>query len=60
MIQNAVDFPRDDPTSTIVAKRDILENEEITLNYSPFMNPYQKFECNCGSENCVGIIKKLL
>ena len=54
---NTVDYPADDPTM-IVAKRDIQKNEEVTWNYLPFMNPYQVFLCNCGSENCVEIVKK--
>ena len=35
------------------AARDIVANEEITWNYIPFINPYQNFECDCGSPNCV-------
>jgi len=54
---NTMDYPTDDPTM-IVAKRDIQKNEEVTWNYLPFMNPYQAFPCNCGSENCVEIVKK--
>lgn len=54
---NTMDYPTDDPTM-IVAKRDIQKNEEVTWNYLPFMNPYQVFSCNCGSENCVKIVKK--
>ena len=54
---NTMDFPFDDPTM-IVAKRNIEKNEEVTWNYLPFMNPYQKFTCNCGSKNCVKVVKK--
>lgn len=54
---NTVDHPDDDPTM-IIAARDIEQDEEITWNYLPFMNPFQVFECNCGSRNCVGIVKK--
>ena len=54
---NTVDFPVDDPTM-IVAMRDIQKDEEVTWNYLPFMNPYQEFPCNCGNENCVGVVKK--
>lgn len=54
---NTMDFPDDDPTM-IVALRNIEKNEEITWNYLPFMNPFQEFSCNCGSKNCVGIVKK--
>lgn len=54
---NTGDFPDKDPTM-IVALRDIEKNEEITWNYLPFMNPFQEFPCNCGSKNCVGVVKK--
>ena len=54
---NTVDLHQKDQT-VIVAGRDIQKDEEITWNYLPFMNPYQEFKCNCGSEKCVGIIKK--
>ncbi|MFB5606334.1 MAG: SET domain-containing protein [Nitrosarchaeum sp.] len=54
---NTVDFPADDPTQ-IIAARNIEKNEEITWNYLPFMNPFQVFQCKCGSKNCVGIVKK--
>ncbi|MDH3794429.1 MAG: SET domain-containing protein-lysine N-methyltransferase [Nitrosopumilus sp.] len=54
---NTIDFPVDNPTM-IAALRNIKKNEEITWNYLPFMNPYQEFPCNCGSVNCVGVVKK--
>lgn len=54
---NTMDFPVDSPTM-IVAMRNIEKNEEVTWNYLPFMNPYQEFSCNCGSKNCVGVVKK--
>jgi len=54
---NTIDYPDDDPTM-IIAARDIEKDEEVTWNYLPFMNPFQVFECNCGSRNCVGIVKK--
>ena len=54
---NTKDYPIQDPTM-IVASRMIEKDEEITWNYLPFMNPFQVFECNCGSKNCVGIVKK--
>jgi len=55
---NTMDYPKDDPIS-IIATRDIKKDEEITWNYLPFMNPYQVFECNCGSKNCVKIVRKI-
>ena len=55
---NTIDYPENNPTS-IIAVRDIKKDEEVTWNYMPFMNPYQKFECNCGSKNCIKIVKKI-
>ena len=54
---NTMDYPNDDPTM-IAASRDIDEDEEVTWNYLPFMNPFQVFSCKCGSKNCVGVVKK--
>jgi SET domain-containing protein len=54
---NTCDYPVDNPTM-IIASRDIDKDEEITWNYLPFMNPFQVFECNCGSKFCVGVVKK--
>ena len=54
---NTVDYPNVDPTM-ILAARDIEQDEEITWNYLPFMNPFQVFQCNCGHENCVGVVQK--
>ncbi len=54
---NTIDFPKEDPNA-IIAARDIEKDEEITWNYLPFMNPFQVFHCNCGSKNCVKIVKK--
>jgi len=48
---NTVDFPSDVPIM-IVAEKDIEKDEEGTLNYLPFMNPFQVFKCSCGSKNC--------
>ena len=47
-----------DSGETCIAKRDINPGEEITWDYTPYMNPIQTFECKCGSENCVGIVTK--
>lgn len=54
---NTVDYPADHPTM-IIAARNIEKDEEVTWNYLPFMNPFQVFQCNCGSKNCVNIVKK--
>jgi len=53
--------------SELVALRDIQKDEEITYDYSTTMNDNRKrieelgselwtMECNCGSENCRGIV----
>jgi len=39
-----------------IARRDIKKNEEITKDYSKEKYPGLNMECNCGSENCNGII----
>ncbi len=52
-VPNVVDF-RD----TLVAARQIQKDEEITWDYLPYMNPYLVFDCRCGSQNCVGTVKK--
>lgn len=54
---NTEDYPKEDPTA-IIAARDIDKDEEVTWNYLPFINPFQVFNCNCGSKNCVKIVKK--
>lgn len=54
---NTVDYPVDNPIM-IIAARNIEKDEEVTWNYLPFMNPFQVFQCNCGSKNCVNIVKK--
>ncbi|HWP78048.1 MAG TPA: SET domain-containing protein [Candidatus Nitrosotenuis sp.] len=50
---NVVDF-----YNTLIAARDIQPGEELTWDYLPYMNPYLVFECRCGNQNCVGIVKK--
>ncbi len=50
---NVVDF-RD----ILVAAHQIQKDEEITWNYLPYMNPYLVFHCECGNQNCVGIVRK--
>ena len=54
---NTADFPKENPNA-IIAARDIEKDEEVTWNYLPFMNPFQVFNCNCGSKNCVKIVRK--
>jgi hypothetical protein len=54
---NTLDYPTDN-SAMIIAARDIEKDEEVTWNYLPFMNPFQVFQCKCGSKNCVGVIKK--
>jgi D-alanine-D-alanine ligase-like ATP-grasp enzyme len=42
----------------VVATRNINQNEELTLDYSLFLNQTaQEFNCICGSQNCRGLIK---
>ena len=41
------------PHDTIVASRDILPMEELTIDYGTFIvNFDQPFQCGCGVENC--------
>ncbi len=48
-----------DENDTIIARRDIKTDEELTIDYGTFVvNFDQDFKCNCGSENCRGIIGK--
>ena len=54
---NIIDNP-EDCAATLAAACDIQKGEELTWNYLPYMNPYQVFECHCGSANCVGVIKR--
>ncbi|MFC0776325.1 SET domain-containing protein-lysine N-methyltransferase [Terrimonas alba] len=42
----------------VIALRNISRNEELTLDYSQFLNEtMEPFECRCGSVNCRGEIK---
>ncbi|MEM3063928.1 MAG: SET domain-containing protein [Candidatus Nitrosotenuis sp.] len=50
---NVIDF-----YNMLVAARDIQADEELTWDYLPYMNPYLVFECRCGNQNCVGIVRK--
>lgn len=41
----------------IVALRDIAPHEELTYDYSTYLNnPYERMRCRCGAPNCRGII----
>ena len=42
------------PTGTIIiALRDIAAHEELTYDYSTYLNnSYEKMECMCGAANC--------
>ena len=41
----------------VIALREIHDGEELTINYTTFLNnEMESFICNCGSENCKKII----
>ena len=43
--------------TVVVALRDIATHEELTYDYSTYLNnPYEKMECRCGAVNCRGTI----
>jgi hypothetical protein len=46
------------PKGTIIfALRDIARHEEITYDYSTYLdNPYESMQCLCGAPNCRGVI----
>jgi len=45
----------------VVACKHIEKGEELTLNYTAFLNnEMESFVCNCGAENCQKIIGKQL
>lgn len=45
----------------VIALRNISRNEELTLDYSQFLNEtMEPFECKCGASNCKGLIKGVL
>jgi SET domain-containing protein len=50
---NVIDF-----LDILVAARKIHKDEEITWDYLPYMNPYLVFDCRCGNQNCVRVVKK--
>lgn len=41
---------------SVIAMRDIKKGEEITQDYGLLDNEKYSFKCNCGSENCRGIV----
>jgi len=41
---------------TCIAMRDIRKGEELTQDYGLLDNESYSFECNCGAENCRGIV----
>lgn len=41
----------------VIALRDINQEEELTLDYAEFLNEsMEPFQCQCGSNNCRGLI----
>ena len=45
----------------VVALRKISRNEELTLDYSQFLDEnMEPFECKCGAPNCKGLIRGVL
>lgn len=42
---------------TVLALRDIVAHEELTYDYSTYLdNPFESFACHCGAANCRGIV----
>ncbi|MDP4262466.1 MAG: SET domain-containing protein-lysine N-methyltransferase [Bacteroidota bacterium] len=45
----------------VIALRSIRKNEELTLDYSQFLDEnMESFDCKCGSLNCRGLIKGVM
>ena len=45
----------------VIALRDIARDEEITYDYSTYLNnPYERMVCRCGAANCRGVIGNFL
>jgi uncharacterized protein len=43
--------------TVVLALRDIATHEELTYDYSTYMNnPYERLQCLCGAPNCRGVI----
>ena len=48
-----------DTNDNIIAKRDIMPGEELTIDYANFIvNVNQDFICNCGAKSCRRSIRK--
>jgi hypothetical protein len=46
-----------DQGTIVIALRDIAPHEELTYDYSTYMNnPYEHLQCLCGSPSCRGVI----
>ena len=42
----------------VIAKKEIKKGEELTLNYTSFLNnEMESFICNCGAPNCKKVIQ---
>ena len=45
------------PGATVIALRDIAAHEELTYDYSTYLNnPYERMQCLCDAANCRGVI----
>ena len=43
--------------AVILAIRDIMPHDEITFDYSTYLNnPYERIVCRCGAKSCRGVI----
>ena len=43
--------------TTVIALRDIAAHDELTYDYSTYLNnPYERLRCFCGAANCRGVI----
>ena len=43
--------------ATVIALRDIAAHEELTYDYSTYLNnPYERMQCLCDAANCRGVI----
>src|SRR5262245_21452221 len=38
----------------IIARRDIQQGEEVTINYGYDLSDYKQYACHCGANDCVG------
>jgi uncharacterized protein len=47
-----------DRGTIVLALRDIAPHEELTYDYSTYMNnPYERLDCLCGAPSCRGVIR---